>query len=930
MKNIIYLMCSTILLVSCSTIKISETTETPKTNEGVYSSPVKATINLVSVTIDKVPVIINPGEFNTDIAIYRLPKVVQGTYAVSDFGKYIDAFKALDYNGNELSVTKTDNNSWEIKNAIKLDKITYLVNDTFDTENEVKENKIFSPSGTNIGNDNFVLNLFGFIGYFDSLKNAQYSLDIISPTSSDFKRTSALKSTGSKVNSDNSTTTSYFANRYFDIVDNPMMYGKLDVATFPLDDIKITLSVYSPSGLHTANEIAKTVKTMMQAQKKYLGDINSTSGYHIFIYLADEKPDAPTGFGALEHHTSTTVVLPEDLPKQFLAEQLVDIVSHEFFHIISPLSVHSEDVHYFDYNNPTFSKHLWMYEGVTEYFATLFQVDQGLTEKDDFFDKILSKISRASTMNDSMSFTKMSENILEEPYQSQYENVYKKGALIGMCIDILIREESNGQQGVLSLMKELSLKYGKNKPFKDDKLIDEIVAMTYPSLRVFFDNHVIGNTPINYNDFFKKVGLTILETKVKTNLIQNDGEFILDAEPNKGLFFINLVTQNSFWNEQGVKPNDIVKSLNGEKVTFQNAEELFTPLLRPKLGDTINVVLLRNSEEITINTKITQSYTIGKSIIVDKNASEKEKVLLNTWIKGGSTSLNLQTNGEKGSVKGKVIDNITKMPIPYLNIWIENEDVGTTSNKEGEFNLEMDDKTKTIVFSAIGYETKKMQGDFLNDLVVLNPNSIKLEEVVINAKKETKNKVIGKFKKSGHNIFFGCSGKPIIRAKFFTYDKSFNETPFLSKIKVLTSSGVKKGAKFNIRLYTVGKDGKPNEYLYDKNIIGIAKKGDHKTEIDISNLDIIFPEEGFFVSFEWLIIEENKYETEYKRPGSKKKYKRIGYSPSVGTVPTLTDENNWVFKQGKWMKLKRQESDSYVRRFRNKYSLLAIALTLSN
>ena len=46
---------------------------------------------------------------------------------------------------------------------------------------------------------------------------------------------------------------------------------KLDVATFPLDDIKITLSVYSPNGKHTANEIAKTVKTMMQAQKKIFG-----------------------------------------------------------------------------------------------------------------------------------------------------------------------------------------------------------------------------------------------------------------------------------------------------------------------------------------------------------------------------------------------------------------------------------------------------------------------------------------------------------------------------------------------------------------------------------------------------------------------------------------------------------------------------------
>ena len=54
---------------------------------------------------------------------------------------------------------------------------------------------------------------------------------------------------------------------------------------------------------------------------------------------------------------------------------------------------------------------------------------------------------------------------------SNYVNVYEKGALIGMCIDILMRKESNGNRGILSLMKELSLKYGKNKPFEDDKIV---------------------------------------------------------------------------------------------------------------------------------------------------------------------------------------------------------------------------------------------------------------------------------------------------------------------------------------------------------------------------------------------------------------------------------------------------------------------------
>ena len=81
-----------------------------------------------------------------------------------------------------------------------------------------------------------------------------------------------------------------------------------------------------------------------------------------------------------------------------------------------------------------------------------------------------------------------------------------------MCIDILMREESHGQRGILSLMKELSNKYGINKPFEDDKLIDEITAMTYPSVGEFLKTHVVGTTPIDYNRFFDKVGLELAES----------------------------------------------------------------------------------------------------------------------------------------------------------------------------------------------------------------------------------------------------------------------------------------------------------------------------------------------------------------------------------------------------------------------------------
>jgi predicted metalloprotease with PDZ domain len=618
-----------LLLAGCSATKTS-------VNDLATNLPIETAINLTKVTNDKAPVTINPGRFTTETVTYYLPKVVQGTYSVSNFGKYIADFKAYDYKGNEMPTTKTDLNTWVIKNAKQLDKITYWVNDTFDQEKEggIGKEEPFSPAGTNIEPSNYVLNLHGFIGYFDSLKNNQYKLDVTAPV--DFVRSSALQNLGTKTSDDGTAiTTSYFAPRYFDITDNPMMYGNLDVEEFQVGDIKIVLSVYSPNKMHSAASLKETVFKMMQAQKNFLGDINTTPRYDIFLYLSDEKEGSPKGMGALEHNTSTVVVLPESMDDDALAESMVDVVSHEFFHIVTPLSVHSEDVHYFDYNNPTFSKHLWMYEGVTEYFANLFQVDQGLIDESEFYNNMMEKIQRSKTMDDAMSFTIMSENVIKEPYKSQYLNVYQKGALIGMCIDIIMREESNGQRGILSLMKELSNKYGKNKPFEDDKLIDDIASMTYPSVHDFLTTHVVGDIPINYNEFLNKVGLEIGKGKVETNYIQNAGELIIGGDGQKGtIFFTELVKDNSFWNDQGVQPGDVIKTINGTTVSIQNANQVLQEVYMWKPGKDIEVLLDRNGKEVIIKTKTTPSYTMGEGILEQPNATEAQKNIREAWLKG--------------------------------------------------------------------------------------------------------------------------------------------------------------------------------------------------------------------------------------------------------------------------------------------------------
>lgn len=283
-------------------------------------------------------------------------------------------------------------------------------------------------------------------------------------------------------------------------------------------------------------------------------------------------------------------------------------------------------------------------------------------------------------------------------------------------------------------------------------------------------------------------------------------------------------------------------------------------------------------------------------------------------------------------LKSVIINSESKEIIPYVNIWVEDENLGTTSNQNGEFELVFDG-TKSVVFSAIGFETKKISSDAVKEVVELKPKITELEEIMVSSKKLTKELTIGKFKKSKVNFYFSCNNKPWISARFFQYKEAYKETPYLKKLKILTNSDIK-DAKFNIRLYNVNKNREPENYSYHQNIIGIAKKGKKITEIDLSELNIKFPKNGFFIAIEWLIIKENAHEYTYTRLDSKKEFKGTSYEPSIGTVPSETDENSWIFTRGKWRKIWQNKSPnnklSYAKKYNNKYSLMAMELALSN
>jgi hypothetical protein len=167
------------------------------------------------------------------------------------------------------------------------------------------------------------------------------------------------------------------------------------------------------------------------AQKEYLGGQLPVNKYAFIFYFTDQPV---MSYGALEHSYSSFYYMPEATIED-MNQQLRDFAAHEFFHIVTPLTVHSKEIDDFDFNSPKMSQHLWMYEGVTEYFAGNVQVKYGLITPEEYLMVIREKMITADQFKNDVPFTDISKFTLDQ-YHDQYYNVYQKGALIGLCLDI--------------------------------------------------------------------------------------------------------------------------------------------------------------------------------------------------------------------------------------------------------------------------------------------------------------------------------------------------------------------------------------------------------------------------------------------------------------------------------------------------------------
>ena len=548
-----------------------------------------------------------------DTLRFSFPSTVPGTYDTQDYGRFITSFNAYTENGKKLKSKKTSNNTWIINGAKSLTYIEYEVGDIMDKK--VKEHPIFQPASTNFdAGKNFILNNGGVFGFMEGNENEEIIIEFQKPENL-FGATSLPSVSQSK------NQQCFRARNYHQLIDCPILFASPDTAQFFVNTTKVTIAVYDVQGKPRAKNFYQALKRDMEAVAKTLPKL-PVDNYTFLIYVDDLRELGKVlsgkkigllkkiqlalryknlGLGALEHGNSSLYYLGDfgeglSIDEVSLEGQLTAAAIHEFMHIITPLGLHSQYIGEFNYIEPKMSQHLWLYEGVTEYFAHYIKYEGGVYNEDEFLKVMSGKFASGSSFPvKEMSFTEMSENVLEKKYHEQYGQVYERGAALAMLLDAEIRKLSNGNKTLLDVILELNSNYGISRSFDEKSFFDECTARVHPDLRKFFEKYIEGKNQWNPNEQLVAMKISYFDTLAETGalspLIENEND-IKVKRINGG-----LVTKI-----ESVGPQEWAGLKADDKIEYADYKKVFLPEM--KEGDLVQLPVIRGKEKIAMEFKV--------------------------------------------------------------------------------------------------------------------------------------------------------------------------------------------------------------------------------------------------------------------------------------------------------------------------------------
>jgi len=414
-----------------------------------------------------------------------------GLYQIRDFAHHVTALRASSPSGRVFPVTRLDKQTWRIDGSGEV-RVEY---DSFWDE--------AGPFGTQFDGDHAFLNLAMVLCYVPD-RLAEDTVVRFESLPQGWRVAAELPAgTGA-----DSGAAAYRAESYDALVDAPVEIGSFDEVQFRAGGRPMRVVLHGDSVDRA--RLVSTLTAIVDYETQLMGEAPFAS--YTFIFHIGRR----FGGGGMEHGNSTAIAVDS-------GATLANVSAHEFFHLWNVKRIRPRSLEPLDRTREMFTPALWFAEGVTNTVASYTLVRTGLWSKAEFLDDLSDEIARLearpahrwqSAEESSLTTWFDKYSLYERPEFSV--SYYNKGQLLGVGLDLVIRDATDNRASLDDVMRRLNQQYAQRGRFYPDSLgirmaAEDVIRQFRPDgaadLSEFFLRYVAGTEDLPYAGWLSVAGL---------------------------------------------------------------------------------------------------------------------------------------------------------------------------------------------------------------------------------------------------------------------------------------------------------------------------------------------------------------------------------------------------------------------------------------